>query len=79
LVDVRTDQERDVIDIGGIHIEADELEDNLEYLVKGKTKVLYCSSGKRSWEAVKRIQKRLPNAQLFSLDGGLKAWFEFSD
>lgn len=79
LVDVRTDQERDVIDIGGVHIEADELEDNLDYLNSGKTKVLYCSSGKRSGEAVKQIKQLLPNAQLFSLDGGLKAWFVDSD
>jgi molybdopterin/thiamine biosynthesis adenylyltransferase/rhodanese-related sulfurtransferase len=79
LVDIRTDQERDVVDIGGVHIEADELEENMEYMNNGKTKVLYCSSGKRSGEAVKRIKQLLPNAQLFSLDGGLKAWFEFSD
>jgi molybdopterin/thiamine biosynthesis adenylyltransferase/rhodanese-related sulfurtransferase len=76
LVDIRTDQERDDIDIGGVHIEADELEDNLAYLNSGKTKVLYCSSGKRSGEAVKTIKQLLPNTQLFSLDGGLKAWFE---
>jgi molybdopterin/thiamine biosynthesis adenylyltransferase/rhodanese-related sulfurtransferase len=79
LVDIRTDQERDNIDIGGVHIEADELEDNLDYLNSGKTKVLYCSSGKRSGEAVKVIKQLLPNAQLFSLNGGLKAWFEDSD
>ncbi|MDB5010036.1 MAG: thiamine biosynthesis protein [Mucilaginibacter sp.] len=76
LVDVRTDQERDVVDIGGIHIEADELEENLEYLNNGKIKVLYCSSGKRSGEAVKVIKQKIPAAQLFSLQGGLKAWFE---
>lgn len=76
LVDVRTDQERDVVDIGGVHIEADELEENLEYLNNGKIKVLYCSSGKRSGEAVKVIKQKIPAAQLFSLQGGLKAWFE---
>jgi len=79
LVDIRTDQERDDIDIGGIHIEADELEDNLDYLNNGKTKVLYCSSGKRSGEAVKTIKQLIPNAKLFSLEGGLKSWFEGSD
>jgi molybdopterin/thiamine biosynthesis adenylyltransferase len=76
LVDIRTDQERDVIDIGGIHIEADELEDNLDYLDNSITKVLYCSSGKRSGEALKAIQHKLKNTQIFSLEGGLKAWFE---
>ena len=76
LVDIRTDQERDVIDIGGEHFEADELEENLAYIDNGITKVLYCSSGKRSGEAVKDIQSKLKQTQIFSLDGGLKAWFE---
>lgn len=79
LIDIRTDQERDVIDIGGIHIEADELQDNLDELDNGITKVLYCSSGKRSGEAVKAILPKLKSTQMFSLAGGLKAWFEDSE
>jgi adenylyltransferase/sulfurtransferase len=75
LLDIRTDQERDTIDIGGEHIEADELEDNWDYLNNGTTKVLYCSSGKRSGEAVKMIKQKFPNAKVFSLEGGLGAWF----
>lgn len=76
LVDIRTDRERDEIDIGGIHFEADEIDENMNYLISGKVKVLYCSSGKRSREAVKLIRQKSPNAQVFSLEGGLKAWFE---
>jgi molybdopterin/thiamine biosynthesis adenylyltransferase/rhodanese-related sulfurtransferase len=76
LVDIRTDQERDVIDIGGIHIEADELDEHQAYLDNKTIKVLYCSSGKRSGEAVKLIKQKLPGAPVFSLQGGLKAWFE---
>jgi len=75
LLDIRTDQERDIIDIGGEHIEADELEDNWDYINNGTTKVLYCSSGKRSGEAVKMIKQKFPNAKVFSLEGGLGAWF----
>lgn len=75
LLDIRTDQERDVIDIGGEHIEADELEDNWDYINNDTTKVLYCSSGKRSGEAVKMIKQKYPNAKVFSLEGGLGAWF----
>jgi molybdopterin/thiamine biosynthesis adenylyltransferase/rhodanese-related sulfurtransferase len=75
LLDIRTDQERDEIDIGGAHIEADELEDNWDYINNGKTKVLYCSSGKRSGEAVKMIKKKFPDVKVFSLEGGLGAWF----
>lgn len=76
LVDIRTDQERDEIDIGGIHFEVDEIDDNMDYLNDGKVKVLYCSSGKRSGEAVKVIRQKFPDAQVYSLAGGLKAWFE---
>jgi molybdopterin/thiamine biosynthesis adenylyltransferase/rhodanese-related sulfurtransferase len=76
LVDIRTDQERDEIDIGGIHFEADEIEDNMDYLTNEKVKVLYCSIGKRSAEAVKQIKKKEPNAPVYSLEGGLQAWFK---
>ena len=76
LLDIRTDQERDEIDIGGEHIEADELQDNWDYINKGSTKVLYCSSGKRSAEVVKMIKQKFPGAKVFSLEGGLGAWFQ---
>jgi rhodanese-related sulfurtransferase len=76
LVDIRTDQERDAINIGGVHFEADEVNDHIEYLTNDRVKVLYCSSGKRSAEAVKLIKQKCPDAKVYSLDGGLKAWFE---
>jgi len=76
LLDIRTDQERDEIDIGGEHIEADELQDNWDHINNGSTKVLYCSSGKRSAEAVKMIKQKFPGAKVFSLEGGLGAWFQ---
>jgi len=76
LVDIRTDQERDAINIGGVHFEADEVDEHAGYLTNARVKVLYCSSGKRSAEAVKLIKQKWPNAKVFSLEGGLKAWFE---
>jgi len=78
LVDIRTDEERDEINIGGEHIEDIDLKDNLDYLKTGKTKVLYCSSGKRSREAVKALKELLPDTMTYSLQGGLKAWMERS-
>lgn len=74
LVDVRTDQERDEINIGGMHFELDEVEDNLEEFKPGKAYVFYCSSGKRSGEAVKLLQQRLPGVKAYSLEGGLSNW-----
>jgi molybdopterin/thiamine biosynthesis adenylyltransferase/rhodanese-related sulfurtransferase len=75
LVDIRTDLERDEINIGGIHFEVDEIDDNMDYLTNDRVKVLYCSSGKRSAEAVKAIKQKSPQAKVFSLEGGLQAWF----
>jgi molybdopterin/thiamine biosynthesis adenylyltransferase/rhodanese-related sulfurtransferase len=74
LVDVRTDQERDQFDIGGMHFELDEVEDNLDEFETGKTYVFYCSSGKRSGEAVKLLQQKLPGVKAYSLEGGLGNW-----
>jgi molybdopterin/thiamine biosynthesis adenylyltransferase/rhodanese-related sulfurtransferase len=74
LVDIRTDQERDEINIGGIHFEADELDDYIDYLINPTVKVLYCSSGKRSGEAVKLIKQKYPLAKVYSLQGGLHSW-----
>jgi len=71
LIDVRTERERDQFDIGGKHIPLIELEDHLEYFSGTGTKVLYCSTGKRSADAVKVIKQKYPNAKVFSLDGGL--------
>ncbi|MBB6128905.1 HesA/MoeB/ThiF family protein [Mucilaginibacter lappiensis] len=76
LVDVRTEQERDAFDIGGIHIPIEELEGYLAYFTDPKTKVLYCATGNRSEEAVKLILKRIPDANVFSLEGGLRAYLE---
>ncbi|HWZ35921.1 MAG TPA: HesA/MoeB/ThiF family protein [Mucilaginibacter sp.] len=76
LVDIRTDREHDEINIGGVHFEMDELDENMDYLTGTRSKVLYCSSGKRSGEAVKYIKQKSPDAKVYSLAGGLKAWFE---
>lgn len=74
LVDVRTDQERDEYDIGGMHFELDEIAENLDEFDPGKTYVFYCSSGKRSGEAVKLLQQKLPGVKAYSLEGGLGSW-----
>jgi Dinucleotide-utilizing enzymes involved in molybdopterin and thiamine biosynthesis family 2 len=79
LVDIRTDQERDEVNIGGVHFEVDEIDENMDYLTDARVKVLYCSSGKRSGEAVKYIKQQSPDANVYSLAGGLKAWFEYTE
>jgi len=74
LVDVRTDAEHNAFNIGGVNIPLQELEEQLTKLNGDKTIVLYCSSGKRSTEAAKLIQRLSPELKVLSLDGGLNAW-----
>ncbi|MBS1689213.1 MAG: HesA/MoeB/ThiF family protein [Bacteroidetes bacterium] len=74
LVDVRTVAEHTTFNIGGINIPLQELEAQLTKLNSDTTIILYCSSGKRSTEAVKLIQKLAPELSVLSLEGGLNAW-----
>jgi sulfur-carrier protein adenylyltransferase/sulfurtransferase len=76
LVDVRRDEERAAFHIGGRHIPLNQLGEELRQLPSEKPFVFYCASGKRSGEAVKRIKKEHPNLQVYSLEGGMKAWKE---
>ncbi|HTI61537.1 HesA/MoeB/ThiF family protein [Mucilaginibacter sp.] len=71
LIDVRTLQERDLFDIGGVHIPVEEIEENITYFDSDSAKVLYCATGNRSAEAVKLIRQKYPDAKIFSLEGGL--------
>ena len=76
LVDIRSDEERMQFNIGGKHIPLPMLKENSNEFSSNKAIVFYCASGKRSAEAVKLIKKKDPNANVFSLEGGLKAWME---
>jgi rhodanese-related sulfurtransferase len=76
LIDVRNDEERVQFNIGGQHIPITNLKENSLTLSNNKATVFYCASGKRSAEAVKQIKKKDANANVFSLEGGMKAWME---
>ena len=74
LIDIRTNDERAHFNIGGNHIPLENIYAYFEYSDKNKKTVLYCASGKRSGEAVKVIKKKYPDANVFSLENGLKGW-----
>jgi adenylyltransferase/sulfurtransferase len=76
LVDVRTVAEREDFNIGGTHVPLEKVLGYFEHADKHTKTVLYCASGKRSGEAVKTIKSKFPGANIFSLDGGIKAWLE---
>ena len=73
LVDVRTAEEHEASNIGGVNVPLENIEDIAQYLELEKPIVLYCATGRRSAEAVKIINM-LFIADIYSLEGGLKQW-----
>ena len=76
LIDVRTKEERMKFSIGGTHLPLDTLDENADLFTQHKPILFYCASGKRSAEAVKKVKAINKNANVYSLDGGIKAWIE---
>ena len=73
LVDVRTNEEHELGNIGGRTIPLSELEKGASLLDSGKTIVFYCATGKRSEEAVKMTIRHNEKTTALSLQGGLNA------
>lgn len=76
LLDVREDHERQLSNIGGVHIPMSELRSRVNELpdrVLTRPMVVYCRSGVRSANAVRIIQVE-DDDPVFSLDGGLVEW-----
>ncbi len=76
LIDVRTAEERQAHNIGGKHIPLNQLEAQLHEIDPAKTNVFYCTTGKRSAEAVKIARRALPDSKVTSLKGGLSEWLD---
>jgi rhodanese-related sulfurtransferase len=76
LVDVRNADERKNDDIGGKHVPLSEIGSNFSLIDFDKQVIFYCETGRRSAEAAKIANRRFPDKDFFSLDGGLKAWRE---
>ena len=72
LIDVRTIEEREEINIGGQHIPIADVLAWVDVIARNKNSktVFYCATGKRSAEAVKIVKTKYPDANVFSLEGG---------
>jgi len=75
LVDIREGWEREVYNIGGVHMPMGELFSKVDELPKDKDVVLYCEKGIRSVVAIQRLEAS-GFEHLFNLSGGMKAWKE---
>lgn len=73
LIDVRTAEERHQFDIGGELIPLAELDEYIDSLNSQIKTVFYCATGKRSADAVKMMKKKYPNADVYSLEGGINS------
>lgn len=73
LVDVREDFERELYNIGGVHIPLGELIQRRDELPKTEPIVFYCEKGIRSTIALQRLED-LGFNNMFNLTGGMKAW-----
>jgi len=73
LIDVREDWERQVFNIGGIHIPLSELQERKDEIEKVSPIVFYCEKGIRSQIIIQRLEDA-GYENLYNLTGGMKAW-----
>jgi len=73
LIDIREEWERDLYNIGGLHIALGELIARMNEIPKDKEVVLYCEKGIRSVLAIQRLENSGFH-NLVNLSGGMKAW-----
>ena len=73
LIDIREGWERELYNIGGIHIPLGELASKAQEIPKDKEVVFYCEKGIRSVIAIQRLEASGFH-NLYNLSGGMKAW-----
>jgi len=73
LIDIREDWERELYNIGGVHIPLGELITRMNEIPKDKEVVLYCEKGIRSVLAIQRLETSGFH-NLINLGGGMSAW-----
>lgn len=73
LIDVRSKEEHEVFNLGGVNIPLDKLIKDIGHYYFEKPVVFYCKSGKRSAEAVRVLHLKYPSNEFYSLDGGVNA------
>jgi molybdopterin/thiamine biosynthesis adenylyltransferase/rhodanese-related sulfurtransferase len=74
LIDVREPVEHALANIGGLNLPLNSIEENVDQFEKDARIILYCKSGQRSAQAIRRLQKRYGLTNLAHMKGGLTAW-----
>jgi len=71
LLDVRTDFERNELNIGGIHIPLNDLPSRFNEIPSKNPVIVYCKSGVRSLHAIDYLKQKGFKNQLINLKGGI--------
>lgn len=79
LVDVRQPHEYLLADIGGDKLPLSEIESQYDKIALDRPVIFYCRSGKRSSEAILRLQAIRSFDNLFNLTGGILAYIDEVD
>lgn len=72
LVDVREDFERELFNIGGLHIPLAEVLNQAHKIPTDKPVIVYCRKGIRSQIAIQKLQERFGYKNLINLQGGIE-------
>lgn len=74
LVDVRESYEFEIANLGGELIPLGTVAENVSKISKSKKVVIHCRSGKRSEDAIRKLQTIFPFENLYNLTGGILAF-----
>ncbi len=74
LVDVRTEEEHRVYNIGGKCIPHQQVADLANQIEPKKNNVIYCRTGRRSSEAIQSLADIGIAGNIYNLSGGIEAW-----
>jgi len=71
LIDVRSEEEHEAHNIGGLLIPLEELLRRSKEIELHKPVVFYCRKGIRSQIAIQRLLENFPEADFYNLEGGI--------
>ena len=76
LIDVRTTEEHEKFNIGGLIIPLNQIEKQVDQIPKNGKTIIYCQTGQRSVRAIQILFDQLDSANIYNLEGGIDAWVE---
>lgn len=77
LIDVREPYEATLNNMGGDLIPLGSIDNEAENISRSGKVVVYCETGKRSAETIKKLQDNFSFDNLYNLKGGIVAWKKF--